>query len=92
MSRVTDRHIEAAAYALFRFDAAKHPVRQTTELDKFMIWKRVAPVYRKRAELALLAVVADEQPPAQPPRALRAGQQAEMALAGDPNDVEVDYG
>lgn len=82
MSRITDRHIEAAAYALYRFDAAKHPIRQTTEVDKWYVWKRVRPSYVKRAELALQAVIADAQPPPEPPRAAKAGEA--LALDLDP--------
>lgn len=84
MSRITDRHIEAAAYALFRFDAAKHPVRQTTEVDKYHIWKRCRPTYLKRAELALQAVIADAQPPAEPPRPAKAGEALSLDLDPGP--------
>lgn len=84
MSRITEEHIECAAYALYRFDAAKHPVRQTTELDKYVVWKRVRPIYLKRAELALQAVIARSLPPTEPPRRARPGEQEALAIAVDP--------
>lgn len=70
--------VEAAAYALWRFDAQKHPVKMD-ERHRWLVWERVSPGYRKRAELALLAA-ANPEVPVKPTSAARAGEALALNL------------
>lgn len=75
---MTPDAIEAAAYALWRFDAQRHPIKMD-EKHRWIVWGRVAPTYRKRAELALLAA-ANPEPPVKPTNAHNEGENLVLAL------------